>query len=153
MSVRSRPDTNTLGNAVSRPGIDPRVWVIEAVVMALGFDAEHGTFVDVQYQPTGELETCRVGSMYTADEGGFHVPFEIGDTVLVAVPSGDSNNGPVIISQLWGKQQPPAKDAGSGGEPSKDILLRVRKGRKMKIVTADGDAGKGIGAPGIRAHL
>ena len=137
--MRSAVDTSRLGEAIKRPGIDPRVWLTLAVVKAVSFDSEEGIFVDVQFLPDGHEETCILGSPYSSDSAGFYFPVEVDDVVIVAVPNGDTGAGPVIVSQLWNKTQKPSSEMGSGTEPSPDVTLRLRSGRKCLIVASDSE--------------
>ena len=141
MSIRSMPDVGRLARAVSRPGIDPRTWITLATVIDIAFDAVHGVFVDVQFQPEGTKETCLLGSQYTCDGGGLFCPLAVGDLVLVAVPGGECDHGPTIIAQMWNKTTAPAPEmAGANGEDTTtDIIWRVSKGKKMKVLTTDGE--------------
>ena len=136
--ARSHVDAGRLAAAASRPGIDPRMWIVQATITQLGFDADNGLFADVSVIPTGENETCMIGGMFCGDGEGFYGPLKVGDVVIVAVPSGDPDAGPVIISRIWSAVRKPPADAGSGDEPTQDVLLRVRNGRSVKIVAEGG---------------
>src|SRR5216683_3334457 len=107
MRGRASIDLSKLSAAAARPGIDTRIWLTLAVVKELGYDSAEGIFADVQFQPSGEIETCFVGSAYSGGQFGMYCPLRVGDTVLVAVPSGDPNNGPIIISRQWDASDPP----------------------------------------------
>jgi hypothetical protein len=138
MTIRSKADVNAMAKAVSRPGIDPRIHIALAIVQEVGFDPNAGLFADIQYY-TGEIDTALVGSPYTADSGGLFCPLEVGDTVLVAIPDGDSNNGPTIISQMWNPSQKPAPEMGTGDNASGNVVWRVRQGRKFQLFTNQGN--------------
>lgn len=104
--ARSGIDIGRLGKAVQRPGIDPRIWLTLGTVKEVGFDAAHGIFADVVIQPDGNVETCYVATPYAGALGGKigfgdWCPVEVDDTVLVAYPRGDSNEGPIIIARFW----------------------------------------------------
>lgn len=142
--MRARPsiDLGRLSAAAQRPGIDPRVWITLALVKEVGFDAEQGIFVDVQLQPSGELETCFLGAAYAGAEFGMYAPVQVDDMVLVAVPSGDPNHGPVIISRMWDAGDKPHADMnGTGGAASDNMVLRLKSGAKLLIRTS-GDGGE-----------
>ncbi len=139
MSVRRNLDASRLARAVSRPGIDPRVWLELGVVRELGFDAKEGIFADVVMQPNGNVETCCVATPYTGSvdgEVGFGdwCPVDVGDTVLVGIPGGDSNRGPVVIARWWDSGDPPPAQIGDGEEPSKDLWRVVRPGRRFELL-------------------
>lgn len=124
--------------AVSRPGIDPRVWITLAVVKDVGFDPKEGCFADVQFQPGGELETCYFGSSYAGGGFGEHNPLKVDDTVLVAIPMGDPGLGPIVISRFNNAGDPPPAEFGEGDEPSNDRVLRVEPGRNLRIYVSEG---------------
>lgn len=142
-NIRRSVDTGRLASAASRPGIDPRIWFSCAIVLDVAFDPEHGVFVDLQLQPTGELETAYLGSCYAGNRAGDYCPVKVDDLVLVAFPNGDSGNGPIIIGRFNSAGDPPAadfEDPDNEGEASKDRILRVEAGQKYKIRTSgDGD--------------
>lgn len=136
-SVRTRPDVNALASAVSRPGVDPRVWITLAVVTELGYDPDEGPFADLQYQPNGDQETALIGSNYAGAEFGDWSSVEIGDTVLVAVPMGDPGNGPTIICRMWNAGDKPfaeMQDADDSEVPTQNRVLRVKPGKKFQLV-------------------
>lgn len=135
--ARRSIDLGSLSAAVSRPGIDPRTWVTLAEVIEAGFDAENGFFADVVYIPSDEEQTCLVGAQYAGEHYGLWTPLEPGDIVVVAVPNGDSNAGPVIISRVWQVTAPPPPEGGTGTEPTLDVILRVKPGRKLRIHTSE----------------
>lgn len=139
---RSSVDAARLSNLVARPGIDPRVWIMRAVVLDVAFDAEHGMFADVQYM-NGDKDTCLVGSGYAGNDYGTFVPPEINDIVLVAVPMGDPGEGPVMFARLWSGSERPPREFGdeSTSEPTdatKDPTTVVRPGRTLRVVARDG---------------
>jgi len=149
--ARSSVDVGRLAAAASRPGIDPRVWLTLATVEEIGFDAENGVFVDVQYQPDGTKETCLLGVPYAGNEFGFYCPVEVGDTVLVAVAGGDPGNGPVIVSRMWGGADKPSADFQSSSDSetaTSDVVLRVKPGQKFKLRTSGSSDGVDITVEG-----
>jgi len=138
--------------AMSRPGADTRLWATFGVVLERGYDpvpvtgVSGGVFVDVQFQPSGEIETCYVGMPYAGDGFGSWWPLDVGDTVLVVVPSGDSGYGPVIVSRFWnsGDLPPPGTDLdwapGAGAlEPPTDVVVRMKPGVAYKLRAQGGD--------------
>ena len=149
--ARSGVDTGRLAAAASRPGIDPRVWLTLAIVEDIGFDAEEGIFVDVQFQPDGTKETAYLGLPYAGAEFGLYCPVEIGDTVLVAVPGGDPGNGPIIISRWNNSGDKPSADFQSTADAetaSPDMVLRVKPGQKFKVRTSGSSDGVDITVEG-----
>lgn len=141
--VRSSIDTSRMSALASRPGIDPRIWLSLAVVEDVAFAEGEGIFVDLRLQPTGEEETAFLGSCYAGNGAGDYCPLNKDDTVLVAMPSGDSGNGPIIIARYNSAADPPAadfEDPDQAGEPARDRVIRMEPGRKLKIRTSgDGD--------------
>lgn len=137
--MRRGIDAGRLSRAVARPGIDPRVWLELGVVRELGFDAAEGVFADVMMQPNGNVETCYVGGAYAGSVGGAvgfgdWCPVEVGDTVLVGIPGGDTNRGPVIIARWWNSGDPPPAQVGEGDEPSRDRWAIVKPGRRFELL-------------------
>jgi hypothetical protein len=124
---------------VSRPGIDPRIWCVPAVVTGLGFDAEEGVFADVQFVSDGTKETALLGTPYSVDGGGLYCPVEIGDIVYVMVPMGDPAFGCVIVSRGWRKGSRPPPEAGVGDEPSENLTWRIKDSKTLTIFTKDGE--------------
>jgi hypothetical protein len=141
-SIRSGLDHSALAAAASRPGIDPRVWVSLAVVVDVGFDPDHGVFVDVQYQPSGDQDTALLGAPYAGDGFGSYWPPRKGDTVVVVIPGGDPGHGPVVVARVWNAgDPPPAELAGkvTPEEPSPDVLELLEKGVARTLRTRDAD--------------
>lgn len=144
MPARRTIDAGRLSALASRPGIDPRVNLSLAIVREQGYDDAQGIFVDVQLQPSGEIETCFLGAGYAGGGFGFYCPVEVGDTVLVALPSGDPNHGPWIVSRGWDAGDPPHADFKApeqeGGQdvPSTDVVLRMRPGKPFRLRTSGG---------------
>jgi len=126
-------DASRVSSIASRPGIDPRVWLSLAVVLDVGFDAKEGTFVDVRLLDTGEEETCYLGSPYAGGGFGDHCPLEIDDTVLVAIPGGDPNTGPIIIGRFNNAGDPPHVDFNS-----QNRVIRAKPGNDVRIVASAG---------------
>lgn len=134
--ARKSIDLGKLAAAVARPGIDPRTWVTLARVKQVGFDDKEGFFADVVYLPSGEEQTCMVGAIYAGNGFGFYTPLEEDDIVVVIVPNGDSNAGPVISQRVWNAADKPPADGGTGEVPTADVLLRIQPGKKLKIRTS-----------------
>jgi hypothetical protein len=137
--VRRSIDVARLSSAVRRPDVDSRVWCTLAVVKELGFDPDHGIFADVVYMPSGEEETCLVGTEYAGSGFGLFAPLKKGDTVVVVQPSGEPGFGPVIVRKLWGVADKPAKEFdGGSNEPTSDVVLVVEPGKTCRIVVSGG---------------
>lgn len=154
--VRGSTDVAALASAVTRPGIDPRVWLTLAVVTELGYDAEHGVYADVTFQPSGMKETCLIGSNYAGGEFGDWCGIEVDDTVLVAVPDGDPASGPWIVCRAWnGGDRPFAEMQSSvdAAAPTADRILRVKPGQKYKLRTSGGGDGVDVRVEGDGAFV
>lgn len=133
-------DPGAMAHMISRPGIDPRDWLFLGVVVEIGHDPKEGQFAEVRPVPTGPAVTCYIGTSYAGNNFGINAPLELGDTVLVAVPNGDTGNGPWIISRRWDKSDPPPTEtAGENDEPTNDVVIKVKAGQRLVIIV-DGDA-------------
>jgi len=135
-------DSASMSSLVSRPGVDPRVWLTLATVEDIGYDAKHGLFADVAYIPDGQKETAAVGTPYAAPGAGLVCPFGIGDVVLVAVPNGDTGHGPRVIAQGWNETNTPPPEAQSTSNTQEfgpDVVWRFKKGIKYKMLSTDGE--------------
>lgn len=140
MSRRINP--TTLSHLVTRPGIDPRVWLSLAIVEEVICDREEGIFATITHIPEGTQETARIGTCYTHDQAGVYWPIEEGDTVLVAVPMGDAGYGPVIISRLYSADNRPQDEAATTSSnispASNDASIRLQPNSSLKIRTEEG---------------
>lgn len=103
-SVRLRPDMNRLSEAVSRPGIDPRAWVVMARVDddpdAIVWDSQIGWIVDVTFLDGEGPITCRVVSDSQGSLAGSIRPVRPDSLVAVLVPNGDPNDEAIIVGDL-----------------------------------------------------
>lgn len=144
MRGRRSLDPSRLRSLVSGPGVDPRINLTLAEVDQLGFDSANGIYADVHLIPTGENETCLVGGPYAGSSYGFWLPLQQGDLVVVAIPLGDPNHGPVIIARVWDGNTPPPSEAKADQQqdgadvPVQDVILRVQPGQKVRIIASGG---------------
>lgn len=134
--VLSSIDTERLANAVSRPGIDPRIWVSYAVLISEPYvetrEGQEDVLADIMLMPSGMIETARVGTIYAGNGFGLYTPLKVDDEVLVVAPSGDPDEGMVITQRLWSPaDKPPAELA----ENSADVLLVVESDKNLRIKT------------------
>lgn len=139
--VRTGADVRAMSEATRAPGNDPRINLSFATVDELGYDSEHGIFADVTLLPDGQKETVIVGSDYAGNLFGDWDPIEVGDQVLVGLPRGAANQGPVLLKKIWSsKAKPPSQvqDSGDSTEPTKDRVLVVKPGQKYKIFVSQG---------------
>lgn len=142
MGIRSNPDYRRMGNGMSYPGIDPRQWIKYGKVTDVGFDAKYGMFADVQFEGTGQNETCLIGSQYVDVDAGENPPIKKGQRVCVLVPGGNSDNGPIIVCAVWNAfYTPPTEfqDTTNTEEPTKDKVIKVLKGQRYRLITNNGD--------------
>ncbi len=132
--VSSSIDTARLSNAVSRPGIDPRIWVSYAVLTSEPYiedvEGQQDIVVDIQLMPVGDQETARVGAIYAGNGFGFYTPLHEGDEVLVCAPSGDPDEGLVVMQRLWSPADPPPQEVYDNPD---DVTLVVQPGRNLRI--------------------
>ncbi len=132
--VTSGIDVGRLSNAVSRPGIDPRVWVTYGVLTSEPYietvDGEQDIIVDVMLLPTMQDETARVGAMYAGNGYGFYCPLHEGDEVLVVAPSGDPDEGLVISQRLFSPAAVPPTEVVTNPE---DVTLVVQEGKSLRL--------------------
>ena len=136
--ARTSPDMVAMSAAMRRPGMDTRVWLSLATVLDIGFDATEGIFVDVALEPSGDRETCRMGTPYAGNLFGAYFPLEVDDEVLVAVPSGNTGDGPFIVCRTWNRADPPPAEAGVNGEPAPDPFIKVKAGQSFTIFVDNG---------------
>jgi hypothetical protein len=136
-----------IANAVSKPGIDPRVWVSYGVVTAFNVDPDHGVFADVTLHPSEEKVTARVCPLAAGGGWGIYAPLRVDDEVIVANPNGDGGDGPVVFARPWSPADLPPQEAVDNPD---DMLIRVEDGRVLRVVTSGGgnivlDVGTGAG--------
>jgi hypothetical protein len=127
-------DVNRMAHAVSRPGIDPRVWECLAFVTAVNID-EEGPIVDVLLMPERIPETARVAAEYAGPGFGLYFPIEVDTEVIVSAPNGDPDEGLVIAKRFWSASDPPP--AGAISEPL-NILLHAKEGANINLVVSGG---------------
>jgi hypothetical protein len=130
-----------IANAVSRPGIDPRIWCSLAFALDESMlDKDHGDFVDVALLPT-ELEvTVRVpqsyaGKAFGVNEGRIHKD----DELVVLFPDGDPASGGIVVARLWSASDLPPQDA---IDNPKDFIRVMEDGLSwlVKLQGSDGKA-------------
>lgn len=146
--IRTSVDTGRAAAGMQRPGVDPRVWVCLAKVTELGVDLANGVYADVQLMPTGEKETCLVGTGYAGAGYGAWLPLKVDDIVVVLVPRGDWGMGPVIVSRVWtGSEPPPAEllvTPGSDDPPTSPVVV-VGPGQTVRVVCRPGGTVEVVG--------
>lgn len=157
--VSNKIDAQRLGALVSRPGIDPRMWislcVVDKVVVesADGPDGSGGVFADVHIMSTATLddqgnvvaqkETVRLATEYAGNGIGLFLPPAEGDEVLVAWADGDPDHGGIIIGRPWSASDPPPSQAVNNPTDAvlmlgKDVNLRIiAQGQGNVVVQVD----------------
>lgn len=137
--VTSGIDVNRLAAAVARPGIDPRVWVSYAVLTSDPVvelrEGQQDVLVDLLLLPSGQPETARVGAMYAGNGFGLYAPLHKDDEVLVVAPSGDPDEGLVVMQRLWSPADPPPSAV---SENPLDVTLVVENGRSLRLNVSGG---------------
>jgi len=102
--ARLRLDFNRIAKGLSRPGIDPRSWVVMARVDndpdAIVWDATIGWIVDVTFLDGDGPVTCRVVSDAQGQAAGSIRPVRPDSLVLVLIPTGDPNYDAIIVGEL-----------------------------------------------------
>jgi len=137
MAARSKGrsvNTQLLGRALARPGMDTRCWVCEAVVEAFHLTDE-GAFADVIIIPSGEPETVRVGSFYAGPGFGFYAPLEKDDEVLISFPDADPDQGGVIVARMWSASDAPSATA---TDNDADVSIHIKDGTNLRIAVTGG---------------
>lgn len=132
--VARTPDVHMISKALSRPGIDPRMWISCGYVQAVS-KTDQGTFVDVVIAPHLDPYTCRVGEVYAGVGHGMSFPMSVDDEVLVALPNGDPNEGGVVICRLHSASDPPPSEVEDNPD---DVVLHVQDGQSMTVVVESG---------------
>lgn len=113
-----RVDVERIGEAVSRPGIDPRTWVTmgrtDSGADSRQFDPLHGWIVDVTTYGTtchGQSVACRIASPFPGLDGyGEYRPPAEDEEVVVLFPGGDPDEDPIVIGVVT--------NSDGGGAPS-----------------------------------
>lgn len=127
-------DMASLSEALTRPGIDPRIWVSYGVLLGEPYietvDGRQDVLVDVMLMPSGAEETARVGAIYAGNGFGFYCPLHTDDEVLVLAPSGDPDEGLVITQRLWSPADPPPSSLTANPE---DVTLVVESGKNLRL--------------------
>lgn len=147
MGQRRNIDPGRLASLVSRPGIDPRVHLTLAIVDRVVVDPEQGVFVDITYLMHEDADTAMLGVPYAGGGFGFYVPVQVDDTVLVAIPEGDTDAGPVIISRMWTGGDKPfeemkgteltGQEAGQF-QAAEKVILKCKPGTPCEILVSEG---------------
>lgn len=133
-------DQATMGQALARPGMDPRQWVSYGVVDAdapghrcvifkdeNGDPLKSGPLVRVTLQPSGISVVCRVAGLAAGDGEAEWFPFVAGDEVVVVLPEGSERAPPVIVGRLNnGPDAWPTKVAGMDPQANSFAFRRVR---------------------------
>lgn len=131
---RLQPDMARLANALSIPGIDPRIWVSYAYLTSEPYietvEGREDIVADIVLLPSQQEETARVGAIYAGNGFGFYCPLHAEDEVLVVAPSGDPDEGLVITQRLWSPADPPPQEVIDNPE---DVTLVVEEGKNLRL--------------------
>ena len=155
--VAHRMDVQRLGAALKSPGIDTRCWVSLAVATEDGsVDPDGlGAFVDVQLMPTEEPTTARFGPVYAGEGFGLYTRIRKDDELVVLIPSGETSEGPVVVSRLW---SPADKMPQAAIDNPEDFVLVVEEGKNLRFKLTGGgevrfDVGDGANQVIIKEDL
>ncbi len=134
-----------MAELLRRPNMDTRFHLKLAVVERVVVDPQEGIFADVTLIPNEEPETVFVGAPYAGGGFGFYFPLEEGDTVLIGIPDGNCDMGPILISRMWDAGDRPfaemkgaPSDEPEQFEPSPDVILRAKPGANTRIIVSAG---------------
>lgn len=143
-NIGRRIDAQRLSSLVTRPGVDPRVWVSLCAVQTVNVSTA-GIFVDVYILSTGSLddegntvaqtETVRVSADYVGSNFGSYSPLQTDDEVLVVWPDGNPDHGGVLIARLYSAADPPSSEAIAN---TSDPSIVVNSGKTLRIVNRSG---------------
>lgn len=127
-------DSRRLAKALSYPGIDPRVWVAQAIVISPQpvVEEAEGVFVDVMLLPMMIPATARLASIYSGPSFGLYTPVEENDEVTVFAPSGDPDEGLILLPRQWSPSDPPP---GEATRAPKDVLLVMKENQNVRLIT------------------
>ena len=129
-------DVARLGEALARPGMDPRTWVSYAIVLAYSVDPAHGPLARVKMLPGGLEDVARVAYDYAGNGFGLYAgSLKVDDEVLVAAPNGEPAAGLVVIRRLWSPADPPPQEAVDHPE---DVLIHVEDGKTLRLTVSGG---------------
>lgn len=142
-------DWSGIADAVRSPGIDTRSWIALARIDndpdAIRWDDKLGWIVDVTVHG-GPLDqegpiACRVANALSTAGSVASCPVHRNDEVLVELPVGDPNAGPVIVGRLNNKELPvPGEVNGYTLDEAfalANLVLRTMHGLQVQL---DGDA-------------
>lgn len=134
---------NAMAAAMRGPNADTRVWLTLARITDLAFDPDHGVFADVVFLPDGTEETARVSVPYAGGGWGAYWPLRVDDVVLVGLPNGLPDAGPIVIARMWdAADKPPAELAGENDpntntpNPDEGPYLRVQPDKTVRVRTS-----------------
>jgi len=127
-------DPQRLARALSYPGIDPRVWVSQAIVISPTpvIEPTEGVFVDVLLLPAMLPATARLAALYAGPSFGLYSPVEENDEVTVFAPSGDPDEGLILLPRAWSPSDPPPAEASRAPQ---DVLLVMKENQNVRLIT------------------
>lgn len=116
-------DTQRLGQALARPGMDPRVWLTLAYANDESIvDSTEGVFVDVTLSPSGQVVCARVPATYAGNLFGRYAKIHKDDELLVGIPNGDPAEGVIVVARLWSSADKPPDDATANPDEVMDVV-------------------------------
>lgn len=96
-------DVTRLAQAASRPGVDPRTWVVFVEVVELAYGAAEGLIVVGRVLGgalAGEEVMCEYAPPLARAGALVSLPFAVGDTGVCVVSEGDANVPPALVGFL-----------------------------------------------------
>lgn len=126
-------DVAKASEAVSRPGIDPRMFVDLAIVTHVLVDAD-GCHYDLT-TIGGINETAALSPPYGGNGYGLYLPIFVDEFVTLAVPDGKFNAGARVVGATWDPGTPPPQEAIDNPD---DVALVVRPGQTIRIIVSGG---------------
>jgi hypothetical protein len=134
--ISSAPDVGRIGEALARPGMDPRVWTCLAIVTAVKVDPNEGVFLDVTLMPDETQETARLAQPYAGPNFGSHYPVQVDDEVLVFAPNGAPDEGLVVLPRLYSPSDLLPSEVVDNPE---DVLVaRAKGGQTIRLAVEGG---------------
>lgn len=128
-------DTQTIGDAFRRPGMDPRQWFSYGIVKPgkqgdeiVVFDEEIGyPLVSVILEPSKVPVRCRVGGRSAGNGEGEWDPFVEGDEVFVGIPEGNERAACVILGRLNNQLDRFPMNSVAGQDPTTNAFAFTRR--------------------------
>lgn len=126
-------DVAKMSEGLSRPGIDPRMFVDLAIVTHVLVD-DGGCHYDVT-TIGGMNETVALSPPYGGSRYGFYFPVFVDQMATLVVPDGKFNAGARMVGATWDPGTPPPQEAVDHPD---DVALVVQPGQTVRIIVSGG---------------